>query len=465
MADTSAPLLQLTPPVVHGTHGTPSPEGRTGSGDSRPPGSAGLGEGASVASLTAAGGDSGIVRVDHGPPLGDQSLLSTPHTSHGQQPPSGNTSLSHVAATGPNGPFFVAQGGSTTSNNGNGPNVIFLQPGQQPPGGASISSLNAQPPTPSQSPAFVWMGGSQGGQAQFVQLAQSQGGQGNQGQGYFVQHTPYNQQPQHQQQQQHGQPQQQQQQGQQQYQQHQYMQPVQLAVHQHQPQHMRQQQQQPQYGQYQQQQQQGAGQQQHQQQFMMPQGGGYQPMMMQQGGGGGSVPLRGPPPSYQAGGMPQLPNPVQFQPAPPPPPQAPMHTQALSAECKWIELPDTMRRAAPRAGNANTGGAKVFVGQARHETTPAHIAAIFEMLGGASPTVIRPAGKGCFVTFFCDIPTARNVSRLNRRLLLDHGGAWYAESDSAVVTMHNYVNGSAFRNVGQMKLPKQPMVIEYQPVQ
>jgi hypothetical protein len=141
-----------------------------------------------------------------------------------------------------------------------------------------------------------------------------------------------------------------------------------------------------------------------------------------------------------------------------------VHGAVLAGVCEWVPFTPRPRGAVDLSTSARfDSGFKVFVGQTRHETTVGNIMELFEHAARIAPLMVRPAGKGCFITFVDSADACHRLTQLHRRVLMDHGGAWHAATPAAAERLAEYVASTQFRHVADAKLPKQPLVVEYQP--
>jgi hypothetical protein len=140
-----------------------------------------------------------------------------------------------------------------------------------------------------------------------------------------------------------------------------------------------------------------------------------------------------------------------------------VHAAMLSGICEWIPLTPRGGAPEPVMPSRCDGGFKMFIGQARHETSVINVVEIFDRLAGVSPILVKPAGRGCFIAFVSTFEAAQRLASFHRRVLMDYGGCWHASTAAAVERLTEYTQSPQFRQVADAKLPKQALVVEYQP--
>jgi hypothetical protein len=107
----------------------------------------------------------------------------------------------------------------------------------------------------------------------------------------------------------------------------------------------------------------------------------------------------------------------------------------------------------------------LFVGQLKFETTPAEVRWIIHSLLGVTALKVDARGPGCFVVYLASEADELAVRSLNRRILMDHTGFWYARTQDGCDAMIDYVEKVLPRlGMGNKKrslhLPRDCIVVE-----
>jgi len=113
---------------------------------------------------------------------------------------------------------------------------------------------------------------------------------------------------------------------------------------------------------------------------------------------------------------------------------------------------------------ANGRARTLFVGQLRFETTAHELRYLVELLTGVKTLKAEVRGAGCFVLYVSSELDETMVRALNRRLLFDHNGVWYARTADATEALLDFVEKTLPNLKGSkrrtLRLPRDCIVIE-----
>jgi len=105
----------------------------------------------------------------------------------------------------------------------------------------------------------------------------------------------------------------------------------------------------------------------------------------------------------------------------------------------------------------------LFLGHLKFETTPADVRWLIKKLCGVTPLKAEFRGNGCCVVYLANESDELAVRGLNRRVLFDHGGVWFARTAMAVDVLMDYVEKVLPRLGGRrrcLRLPRDSLVVE-----
>lgn len=106
----------------------------------------------------------------------------------------------------------------------------------------------------------------------------------------------------------------------------------------------------------------------------------------------------------------------------------------------------------------------LFIGQLRFETSAEELRFLIERLAGATPLRAEARGPGCFVVYVGSEADEVLVRTLNRRLLFDHNGVWFARTPDATEILLDYVETTlpTLRSSRRraLRLPRDCIVVE-----
>jgi hypothetical protein len=113
--------------------------------------------------------------------------------------------------------------------------------------------------------------------------------------------------------------------------------------------------------------------------------------------------------------------------------------------------------------NVHATGHCLFIGHLRFETTTADVRWMVHKLSGVIPVKAEVRGNGCCVVYLASEKDEREVQKLNRRILFDHQGIWFARTDAAVAALSDYVE-RVLPKLGNrrrcLRLPRDSIVVE-----
>jgi hypothetical protein len=133
----------------------------------------------------------------------------------------------------------------------------------------------------------------------------------------------------------------------------------------------------------------------------------------------------------------------------------------LSETCEFIVPP----KLNPVEHETPTRARTLFIGQLKFETTPAEVRWIIHCLVGVTALKVDARGPGCFVAYLASEGDELAVRTLNRRVLMDHTGFWFARTQEGCDAMIDYVEKVLPRlGMGNKKrslhLPRDCIVVE-----
>lgn len=105
----------------------------------------------------------------------------------------------------------------------------------------------------------------------------------------------------------------------------------------------------------------------------------------------------------------------------------------------------------------------LFLGHLKFETTPADVRWLIKKLCGVTALKAEFRGNGCVVVYLANEKDELAVRGLNRRVLFDHGGMWFARTAKAVDVLMDYVEKVLPRLGGRrrcLRLPRDSLVVE-----
>lgn len=102
----------------------------------------------------------------------------------------------------------------------------------------------------------------------------------------------------------------------------------------------------------------------------------------------------------------------------------------------------------------------LFLGHLRFETTTAEVRWLIKKLCGVNPMRADIRGNGCCVVHLASDADVLAVRGLNRRVLFDHQGFWFARTGTAVDTLMNYVDQEMPKKKKSLHLPRDALVVE-----
>lgn len=104
----------------------------------------------------------------------------------------------------------------------------------------------------------------------------------------------------------------------------------------------------------------------------------------------------------------------------------------------------------------------LFIGQCRFETTAGELMWLLKNLVGVHPLKIEPRGPGCFVAVVPDERSVERLLMLNRTILFDHGGVWWARDANGAAFLDTYVSNCSPQYSRRARLPRDTMIVERQ---
>lgn len=130
---------------------------------------------------------------------------------------------------------------------------------------------------------------------------------------------------------------------------------------------------------------------------------------------------------------------------------------AMVNHCEFLQPPNIspIERALPNKPTFHR-----FIGQVRFECTPGEMRWIIRRTCGVTALKLEPRGPGCFVAYFSTQEDAELVQQLNKRLLFDHTGVWFARTPAQTEIMQNYVHNSLIYAGRGFRLPRDTIVVE-----
>lgn len=133
----------------------------------------------------------------------------------------------------------------------------------------------------------------------------------------------------------------------------------------------------------------------------------------------------------------------------------------LAGSCEYIVPP----KINPVEHETPLRARTLFVGQLKFETTPAEVRWIIHSLLGVTALKVDARGPGCFVVYLATEADELAVRTLNRRILMDHTGFWFARTQDGCDAMIDYVEKVLPRlGLGNKKrslhLPRDCIVVE-----
>jgi len=105
----------------------------------------------------------------------------------------------------------------------------------------------------------------------------------------------------------------------------------------------------------------------------------------------------------------------------------------------------------------------LFLGHLKFETTPADVRWLLKKLCGVTALKAEFRGNGCCVVYLANEKDELAVRSLNRRILFDHDGIWFARTAKAVDVLMDYVEKVLPRIGGRrrcLRLPRDSLVVE-----
>lgn len=109
----------------------------------------------------------------------------------------------------------------------------------------------------------------------------------------------------------------------------------------------------------------------------------------------------------------------------------------------------------------------LFMGHLKFETTPADVRWMLKRLCGVTALRAEFRGNGCCVVYLASEADEMAVRSLNRRVLFDHNGVWFARTAAAVDVLMDYVEKILPRLCGKygrhrpcLRLPRDSLVVE-----
>jgi hypothetical protein len=104
----------------------------------------------------------------------------------------------------------------------------------------------------------------------------------------------------------------------------------------------------------------------------------------------------------------------------------------------------------------------LFLGHLKFETTPADVRWLMKKLCGVTPLKAEFRGNGCCVVYLATESDEMAVRSLNRRVLFDRNGVWFARTAVAVDVLMDYVEKVLPRlgKRGCLRLPRDSLVVE-----
>lgn len=109
----------------------------------------------------------------------------------------------------------------------------------------------------------------------------------------------------------------------------------------------------------------------------------------------------------------------------------------------------------------------LFMGHLKFETTPGDVRWLLKRLCGVTALRAEFRGNGCCVVYLANESDEMAVRSLNRRVLFDHNGVWFARTAAAVDVLMDYVekvlprlSGKFGRHRPCLRLPRDSLVVE-----
>jgi hypothetical protein len=109
----------------------------------------------------------------------------------------------------------------------------------------------------------------------------------------------------------------------------------------------------------------------------------------------------------------------------------------------------------------------LFLGHLKFETSPADVRWLLKRLCGVTVLRAEFRGNGCCVVYLASENDEMAVRSLNRRVLFDHNGVWFARTAAAVDILLDYVEKVLPRLCGKygrhrpcLRLPRDSLVVE-----
>ena len=134
-----------------------------------------------------------------------------------------------------------------------------------------------------------------------------------------------------------------------------------------------------------------------------------------------------------------------------------VYHRQLIGKCQFISPPNLSPRDEP---TPTYPCYRLFLGQIRFETTTTELQWIIRFVSGVRALKIEPRNSGCFLAYFKNYEDLAHVKALNKRILFDHHGIWFAAQPSQAEYLQHYVS-SNLTNIGRgFRLPKDMMVVE-----
>lgn len=139
------------------------------------------------------------------------------------------------------------------------------------------------------------------------------------------------------------------------------------------------------------------------------------------------------------------------------------HGRALAADLEFIVPPniEAVDQELPASSRC------LFMGHLRFETTTADVRWMIKSLTGVNPLRCDIRGNGCCVIYLLNDADVTAVRALNRRVLFDHHGFWFARTPEAVDVLMDYVeqqipalNQMPSGKRRALRLPRDALVVE-----